>query len=54
MAEYPQLLPTVLDTTDVRQLAEFYRELLGLRWNSADGCCIQASMITASASAGRR
>ena len=25
----PQLLQTVLDTTDVRRLAEFYRELLG-------------------------
>jgi len=36
MAEYPQLLHTVLDTTDVRQLAEFYRELLGLRYRPGD------------------
>jgi catechol 2,3-dioxygenase-like lactoylglutathione lyase family enzyme len=36
MAEYPQLLHTALDTTDVRQLAEFYRELLGLRYRSGD------------------
>lgn len=26
MAEYPQLLHTVLDATDVRRLAEFYRQ----------------------------
>jgi catechol 2,3-dioxygenase-like lactoylglutathione lyase family enzyme len=32
MAEYPTLLHTVLDTTDVRTLAEFYRQLLGLRY----------------------
>jgi catechol 2,3-dioxygenase-like lactoylglutathione lyase family enzyme len=36
MAEYPQLLHTVLDTTHVRQLAEFYRELLGLRYRPGD------------------
>lgn len=36
MAEYPQLLHTVLDATDVRQLAEFYRELLGLRYRPGD------------------
>ena len=36
MAEYPQLLHTVLDTTNVRQLAEFYRELLGLRYRPGD------------------
>lgn len=35
MADYgadghPHLLQTVLDTTDVRSLAEFYRQLLGL------------------------
>jgi hypothetical protein len=31
MAEFPQLLHTVLDTTRPRELAEFYRQLLGLR-----------------------
>ena len=36
MAEYPQLLHTVLDTTNVRQLAEFYRELLGLQYRPGD------------------
>jgi catechol 2,3-dioxygenase-like lactoylglutathione lyase family enzyme len=36
MAEYPRLLHTVLDTTEPRQLAEFYRELLGLRYRPGD------------------
>jgi len=36
MTEYPRLLHTVLDTTDVRGLAEFYRELLGLRYRPGD------------------
>jgi catechol 2,3-dioxygenase-like lactoylglutathione lyase family enzyme len=36
MAEYPQLLHTVLDTTQPRELAEFYRQLLGLRYRAGD------------------
>ena len=36
MTEYPQLLHTVLDTTDPRGLAEFYRQLLGLRYREGD------------------
>ena len=36
MADYPRLLHTALDTTDVRALAEFYRRLLGLRYRSGD------------------
>lgn len=36
MAEYPQLLHTAIDTTDVRGLAEFYRQLLGLRYRPGD------------------
>jgi catechol 2,3-dioxygenase-like lactoylglutathione lyase family enzyme len=36
MTEYPQLLHTVLDTTRPRELAEFYRELLGLRYRAGD------------------
>ncbi len=36
MAEYPQLLHTALDTTDARALAEFYRQLLGLRYRQGD------------------
>ncbi|MFE2052770.1 VOC family protein [Streptomyces sp. NPDC059459] len=36
MGEYPRLLQTVLDTTDPRQLAEFYRHLLGLTYRPGD------------------
>lgn len=36
MAEYPRLLHTAVDATDARQLAEFYRELLGLRYRPGD------------------
>ena len=36
MAEYPRMLTTVLDATDVRSLAEFYRNLLGLRYRPGD------------------
>ncbi len=34
--EHPQLLQTVLDATDVRSLAEFYRRLLGLIYRPGD------------------
>ncbi len=34
--EYPQLLHTAIDTTDARGLAEFYRQLLGLRYRPGD------------------
>lgn len=36
MAEHPRLLHTVLDTTEPRRLAEFYRELLGLQYRPGD------------------
>lgn len=36
MADYPQPMHTALDATDVRQLAEFYRELLGLQYRPGD------------------
>ena len=36
VAEYPELLHTAIDTTDVRALAEFYRQLLGLRYRQGD------------------
>ena len=36
MSDYPQLLHTVLDTTTPRELAEFYRELLGLQYRPGD------------------
>lgn len=36
MADFPVLMHTVLDATDCRGLAEFYRELLGLRYRPGD------------------
>jgi catechol 2,3-dioxygenase-like lactoylglutathione lyase family enzyme len=36
MAQYPSMLHTVIDTTKPRELAEFYRELLGLRYRPGD------------------
>ena len=36
MTGFPQILHTVLDTTDVRGLAEFYRQLLGLQYRPGD------------------
>ena len=33
---HPQLLHTVLDCIRVRELAEFYRALLGLRYRPGD------------------
>ena len=33
---FPQFRQVVLDTTDARALAEFYRELLGLRYRPGD------------------
>lgn len=34
--EFPELLQVVLDCTDARELAEFYRQLLGLRYRPGD------------------
>lgn len=36
MSTYPVLMHTALDATDVRGLAEFYRELLDLRYRPGD------------------
>ena len=36
MSQFPHLLHTVLDTTEPRRLAEFYRHLLGLRYRPGD------------------
>jgi catechol 2,3-dioxygenase-like lactoylglutathione lyase family enzyme len=36
MTSFPRYLHTVLDTTDARGLAEFYRELLGLDYRPGD------------------
>lgn len=36
MSERPQLMHTAIDTTDPRGLAEFYRQLLGLRYRDGD------------------
>jgi catechol-2,3-dioxygenase len=40
--QYPSLLHTVLDATDVRTLAEFYRQLLGLVYRPGDEAPIDA------------
>ena len=45
MNDYPQLLHTVLDTTDPRGLAEFYRHLLGLRYRPGDDGTDQADWL---------
>jgi catechol 2,3-dioxygenase-like lactoylglutathione lyase family enzyme len=36
MSDFPRLVQPVIDTTDVRALAEFYRRLLGLRYRPGD------------------
>ena len=59
MTEYPQLLHTVLDTTAPRELAEFYRQLLGLRYRPgdeppADGAPDEADWLVLVDSAGVR
>lgn len=36
MGAHPQLVQTVIDATDVRRTAEFYRELLGLQYRPGD------------------
>lgn len=36
MDTYPVLMHTAIDATDVRALAEFYRELLGVRYRPGD------------------
>ena len=36
MPDHPVLMHTAIDATDVRGLAEFYRELLGLRYRPGD------------------
>lgn len=36
MSTYPELMHTALDTTDACGLADFYRQLLGLRCRPGD------------------
>jgi catechol 2,3-dioxygenase-like lactoylglutathione lyase family enzyme len=36
VSTYPKLMHTALDTTDARGLADFYRQLLGLRYRPGD------------------
>jgi catechol 2,3-dioxygenase-like lactoylglutathione lyase family enzyme len=36
MPTYPELMHTAIDALDVRGLAEFYRELLGVRYRPGD------------------
>ena len=57
--DHPQLLQTVLDTTDARSLAEFYRQLLGLVYRPgdeppADGVSDGADWLVLTDSAGTR
>lgn len=59
MPEHPQLLHTVLDTTEPRRLAEFYRQLLGLRYREgdeppADGAADDADWLVLTDDAGVR
>ena len=59
MAEYPQLLHTVLDSTTPRELAEFSRHVLGLRYRlgdepPADGAADSADLPVLVDSAGMR
>ena len=59
MTEYPELLHTVLDSTRPRELAEFYRQLLGLRYRPgdeppADGAPDEADWLVLVDSAGVR
>jgi catechol 2,3-dioxygenase-like lactoylglutathione lyase family enzyme len=59
VADYPQLLHTAIDTTDARALAEFYRQLLGLRYRlgdepAADGDADAADWLVLVDSDGRR
>lgn len=35
-ASYPRIVQVVLDSTDCRRLAEFYRELFGLEYRAGD------------------
>ena len=43
MTDYPHLQTTVLDATDVRELVEFYRELLGLQYRPGDELPVDGS-----------
>lgn len=54
MTEYPQLLHTVLDTTDPRGLAEFYRQLLGLGYREGDESAVDPGWLVLVDSAGNR
>jgi catechol 2,3-dioxygenase-like lactoylglutathione lyase family enzyme len=59
MTSYPKYLHTVLDSTDVRGLADFYRELLGLVYRPgdeppADGSADDADWVVLLEPGGRR
>jgi hypothetical protein len=57
MSGHPVLMHTALDATDVRGLAEFYRELLGLRYRPGDephGSADDADWLVLVDSDGRR
>jgi catechol 2,3-dioxygenase-like lactoylglutathione lyase family enzyme len=54
MDEYPQLLQTAIDTTDARALAEFYRQLFGLRYRPGDEPPAEADWLVLVDAAGTR
>ena len=51
---YPRKMHTVLDTTDVRGLAEFYRQLLGLHYRPGDPVTGEADWLVLLDDAGNR
>jgi hypothetical protein len=54
MDEYPQLLQTAIDTTNARALAEFYRQLFGLRYRPGDEPPVEADWLVLVDAAGIR
>jgi len=54
MDDYPELVQTALDATDARGLAEFYRELLGLRYRLGDEPPADADWLVLTDAAGTR
>jgi catechol 2,3-dioxygenase-like lactoylglutathione lyase family enzyme len=59
MARFPVLMHTALDATDCRELAEFYRAFLGLRYRpgdepSADGSADDADWLVLVDESGQR
>lgn len=54
MSGFPELLHTVLDTTEPRALAEFYRRFLGLRYRDGDESTENPDWLVLTDAAGTR